>query len=282
MTDFETLDHIGLNQYERLALIGLMERGVADAATLCEDGDIPSSKIYLATEKLAKLGLISVQSSRPRIFAALSPEAVVDRLGEIARERAERFVRESRRLLDVVEAAKLNVVATKTFADLALGADAHVRRHIAHLAAAKKSIVSYMERADLDSLDAAKSRTPVLRRIRRNVESNAVQHRAVFGFSHRDAPRLLQFLKDNRQELRAMTGIRYAGLLGHPFHVVDDELVILNLDNAFLPERRFASVLIQNKELAGALTAGFEGLWAKAMKNLQEINFHPDVLLAHG
>lgn len=73
-----------------------------------------------------------------------------------------------------------------------------------------------------------------------------------------------------------MTGIRFAGELGQPFHVVDNEVVILCLDNAFLPERRFASLLIRNEELAGVLTEGFERLWGKAMKSLREIDVHPD------
>jgi hypothetical protein len=33
-----------------------------------------------------------------------------------------------------------------------------------------------------------------------------------------------------------ITGVRYSGELGHPFHVVDDDLVILSLDHPFIPE----------------------------------------------
>lgn len=276
MNDFELLEKVGLNQYERQTLIALLRRGVADAATLCTDGEIPTSKIYQATEKLARMGLITIQPSRPKVFAALSPEDVVARLGVLAREEAERFAHGAEGLLDLVRKAGEEALATKTFADLALGADGHVQRHVVHLASAARSIVSYMESPDLDAISQAKRKgLPVLRRIRNNAEARGVRHRVVFGFAHRDAPKLIEFLRAQRNDMRAVTGVRYAGVLGHPFHVVDDDLVILSLDNAFLPERRFASIMIRNENLAVALKTGFEGLWEKAMRSLTEIDVHP-------
>jgi hypothetical protein len=41
-------------------------------------------------------------------------------------------------------------------------------------------------------------------------------------------------------DLRQVTGVRYSGELGHPFHVVDDETVVLPLDHPFVREGRFA------------------------------------------
>ena len=69
--------------------------------------------------------------------------------------------------------------------------------------------------------------------------------------------------------------MRYSGELGHPFHVVDQDVVVLPLDHPFAPEGRFASLLVRDEELARNLTQGFETLWRKAMRNLQEINFDP-------
>ena len=42
-----------------------------------------------------------------------------------------------------------------------------------------------------------------------------------------------------------------------------------------VPEGRFASLLIRDNELALNLAEGFETLWRKAMRSLQEINFDP-------
>jgi sugar-specific transcriptional regulator TrmB len=56
LVDPEQLEQIGLTLYESKALMALMLCGVADAVTLCREDGIPTSKIYLATEKLATLG----------------------------------------------------------------------------------------------------------------------------------------------------------------------------------------------------------------------------------
>src|SRR5260221_3143399 len=91
LADPEQLEHIGLTLYERKALMALMLCGVADAATLCREGSVPSSKIYLAMEKLAGLGLVQVQPTRPKMFAALPSEGGVRRIFEIRRDRSDRL-----------------------------------------------------------------------------------------------------------------------------------------------------------------------------------------------
>jgi hypothetical protein len=53
----------------------------------------------------------------------------------------------------------------------------------------------------------------------------------VFGFSYQSAGQLVEFLKVHRHDLRQVTGVRYSGELGHPFHVVDDDTVVLPLDH---------------------------------------------------
>jgi hypothetical protein len=65
----------------------------------------------------------------------------------------------------------------------------------------------------------------------------------VFGFSYRSAGHLAEFLKTHRHDLRQVTGVRYSGELGHPFHVVDDDTVVLPLNHPFVKEGRFASLL---------------------------------------
>src|SRR5215468_9217129 len=93
--DLGLLEELGFTQYERRALRTLMLHGVAGAETLCRDGDIPSSKIYLALEKLGKLGLVEIQPTRPKLFSALSTDAIFARLVEISQARADRFAAEA-------------------------------------------------------------------------------------------------------------------------------------------------------------------------------------------
>lgn len=276
LPDLESLEALGLTLYERRALAALMLCGVADAATLCREGGVPSSKIYQAMEKLTGLGLAQSQPTRPKMFAALPPEAVVARTVDIARERAERFATDSGALREALTSLRARVRGRQPFLDLALGMDGHVRRHLVPLTAARKRIVSYMEAGDLTAINAAiDAGFPILRRIARNAAEHGVDHRVVFGFSYRSAKELVDFLRTHRADLKQVTGVRYSGELGHPFHVVDDDAVVLPLDHPFVREGRFASLLIRDRELAESLVEGFQELWRKAMRSLREVGADP-------
>src|SRR5688572_1612276 len=119
--DDSVLAELGLTHYERQALVTLMMSGVADAATLCREGAIPTSKIYRAMEKLRDLGLAQIQPSRPRLFAALPPEAVAERMAELARERADGVAAGARTLLDQLARRTGRTTGRHAFVDLALG-----------------------------------------------------------------------------------------------------------------------------------------------------------------
>jgi sugar-specific transcriptional regulator TrmB len=274
--DPELLEEIGLSLYERKALVALMVFGVADAASICREAAVPTSKIYRAMEKLAQMSLVRVQPTRPKMYAALPADAVTDRVIEIARERAERFTASAHDLRRLLESLPSRLHGRQTFVDLALGRESHIKRHLVHLAAARERILSYMESADLGSIDeAVDAGFPILRRIARNAAERKVRQQVVFGFSYQTAPLLLEFLRKHRAEVRHLTGVRYSGELGHPFHVIDDDVIVLPLDHPFVPEGRFASLLVRDRDLAQNLASGFEGLWRKAMKSLQEVHVDP-------
>lgn len=276
LQNLELLNEIGLTLYERQALKTIMVEGVADAETLCRVGEIPTSKIYLAMEKLDRLGLVEIQPTRPKLFSALPVDEVVNRLIAISQERADKFSKEAEKLRTILANHAGRVRGRKAFVDLALGMESHVKRHMIQLAAAQHRIWSYMEQGDLEAIETAYAQGfPILRRIARNAAARKIDQRVVFGFAHRTAPNLVAFLRKHRAQLEHVTGVRYSGELAHPFHVVDEEVVVLCLDHPFIPEGRFASLLVRDKELAQQLANGFQKLWSKAMRDLREINFHP-------
>jgi sugar-specific transcriptional regulator TrmB len=238
-------------------------------------GDIPTSKIYLAMEKLERLGLCEVQPSRPKLFSALAPELVVERLVDLARERAETFAKEAEQLRETLAELAGGPSSRQPVVDLALGQESHVKRHLTRLADARSSVLSYMEAGDIAAINAqAEKGFDVLKRLSRARERR-IDHRAVFGFSDRTAPALLDFLGRHAASIEGLSGIRYSGELGHPFHVIDREMVILSLDNPFVPEGRFASLLVRDSALAASLSAGFDVLWQRALADLREIRFYP-------
>ncbi len=274
--ELELLAELGLTGYERKALAALMAQGVADAETLCREGEVPSSKIYRAMEKLSQMGLVEIQPTRPKLYSALPGDEVVNRLTEISRDNSEQFARRAQGLRQAFAALPERVRGRRTFVDVALGLESHVKRHVMHLATAQKRIWSYLEHGDLAAMEQVTAGGfPILRRIARNATERQVDQRVVFGFGYQTAPQLVTFLRKHRLHLEHVTGVRYSGELGHPFHVVDDEIVILCLDHPFIPEGRFASLLVRDKELAQRLADGFQKLWTKAMRDLREIDFHP-------
>jgi len=143
--DLELLEEIGLTLYERKALATLMIQGMADAETLCREGEIPSSKIYQAMEKLAGMGLAEIQPTRPKLYSALPGDEVVNRVVEISRHRAEQFSKQAEKLKVTLSAHRDRVRGRKAFVDLALGVESHVKRHMSHLTTARKRIWSYLE-----------------------------------------------------------------------------------------------------------------------------------------
>jgi len=200
--DLGLLEELGFTQYERKTLRTLMLHGVADAETLCREGDIPSSKICLALEKLAKLRLVEIQPTRPKLFSSPSTDAVFRRLTEISQARADRFASEAERPKERFASLPSRTAGRTTFVDLALGRDSHVARHLVHLAAAQNRIWSYMEQGDIAAIEGAKgSGAPLLHRIARNAAARSVDHHVVFGFGTRTAPKLLAFLKRRRTNL---------------------------------------------------------------------------------
>ncbi len=275
----DLLEQVGLTGYERKALVALMVHGVADAETLCREGDVPTSKIYRAMEKLSQMGLVEIQPTRPKLYSAFPGDVVVNRLIEIARRNAEEFAQQAQGLKEMLSALPERVRGRTTFVDLALGVESHIKRHVVHLAAAQERIWSYLEQGDLAAIEqVTDGGFPILRRIARNTTERKIDHRVVFGFDYHSAPKLMGFLRKNKGHLEQVTGVRYSGELGHPFHVVDDEIVILCLDHPFIPEGRFASLLVRDKELARQLANGFKELWSKAMRDIREIDFHPGAL----
>ena len=270
------LDEAGFSLYEKRALVTLAVHGVADAATLCREGDIPTSKIYLAMEKLGMLGLVEIQRTRPRLYSALPPDLVVDRLVGIARERAEEFASRAERLRETLAALPRRLRGGRTFVDLALGLESHVKRHLVRLAGARQRILSYLEDGDLHALDrTAAEGFDVLKRVSRSVGRRGLDHRVVFGVSERSAPRLMAFLRAHAPALAHLRGVRYSGEMGHPFHVIDDDLVVLSLDHPFVAEGRFASLLVRDAALAQSLADGFEALWQRALRDLGEVAMDP-------
>src|SRR5262245_4854752 len=188
----ELLEQVGLTGYERKALVALMVHGVADAETLCREGDVPTSKIYRAMEKLSQMGLVEIQPTRPKLYSELGSDEVVNRMIDIARQNRAQYTTKEQELEALLLALLERMLGRTTFVDLALGVESHIKRHVVHLAAAQERIWSYLEHGDLKAIEQVTAGGfPILRRIARNTTERRIDHRVVFGFAYRSPPKLM-------------------------------------------------------------------------------------------
>ncbi len=73
-TDLEImslLESVGLTKNQALAYLELIKRQSTEASVLCEETGIKSSKIYGILSKLENLGLIVVETTKPKKYRVL-------------------------------------------------------------------------------------------------------------------------------------------------------------------------------------------------------------------
>lgn len=277
-SEFALLDALDFSGHEKKVLLTLCVLGVAEAGALCEAAGVPTSKIYRITEKLAGLGLLERTRRRPALYAAPGPDELLERLKTLKRREAERFALEADALRERLRELPQRLGTRSGRVDLAVGGESHVKRHLIRLGEARSEVLSYLEAVDLawlerctaDGFDLLRSLHQI-----RSSSATSIDHRLIFGYAMRAADELLGFLARAAPWLGLIKGVRYTSVMGHPFHVMDRQVVILSVDHPLAPERRIASLWIEDPPLAAGLAGGFDALWHKAMKQLREIRGIP-------
>jgi len=74
----DKLKNFGLNSYEAKLWAALLSRGTASAGELADISNVPRSRSYDVLESLKKKGFISMKSSKPIVYEAISPNEVID------------------------------------------------------------------------------------------------------------------------------------------------------------------------------------------------------------
>jgi sugar-specific transcriptional regulator TrmB len=85
-TDFEVinlLESVGLTKNQALVYLELVKRQSAEASTLCDETGIKNSKIYGILSKLEILGLIVVETTKPKKYRVLLLEESLENLANV-------------------------------------------------------------------------------------------------------------------------------------------------------------------------------------------------------
>ena len=89
--DADTLDVLGLTEYEATALEGLLTQGRTTAPTLAESTGIPKARIYGVLDELADAGYIKIIPGRPKHYQPKPPGEILDRAIGNSRQEHESF-----------------------------------------------------------------------------------------------------------------------------------------------------------------------------------------------
>lgn len=83
MTDAEAVDALvalGLRQYEAKCFVALTQLAEGTAKEISRVSDVPQSRVYDVLDQLHRLGLVDIQESEPRRYAAVSVDTARTRL----------------------------------------------------------------------------------------------------------------------------------------------------------------------------------------------------------
>lgn len=78
----ESLEHLGLSNYEARVFVALQKLGTGTARDIHQVADVPRSQVYGAAEELENRGLVEIQQSTPKRYRPVSLDAARSRLAE--------------------------------------------------------------------------------------------------------------------------------------------------------------------------------------------------------
>ncbi len=238
----------GLNSYEAKAYEALLE-GASTAHALAKKSGVPSGKIYPTLESLETKGFILFTAGRPKMYVALSPEVVFDK---VLREKESylKVLKQNAKTL-INQYAKISPIKDHKPQDL-------VETYFGHTTAFTKSISLHDESKEYwktisrltinkDHLDACS------RAIKRGVKVFALT-----SMKETTPERVAEWKK---------RGVKIQFLDELPFRlsVYDDKGVVFRFSHE--KSKKYVSTHIQNKRLAKGMNHFFDSLWVAAKKN---------------
>lgn len=264
--DVSILEDLGLGTYEINAYLALLSQGTAAANEVCARSGVPSSKIYAAMERLQDCGLVQIQRTRPKLFLATPLHEAMDRILEFKRTEQHRFEAALPELEKRLQQVMGESRSRAAFASVELGEETHIKRHVVHLARSERATASLLSPTCVEIVQRMKlrHRFDIRKIIDRHDEARNIHHRYLFSLPPGAEVALLPFLQQPsvpvpRREARAIR-VRLT-----PFHVVDDEVIILGIDHPLARGVRVASLLIRDRTFARDLLEGFDAVWEKAI-----------------
>jgi len=260
-----SLRDLGLSEYEARAYRSLLRTGPTTAKELSRVSEVPMGRIYDVVNGLEQHDLVRSQTaSRPQKYAAVEPEAALDRLLEARREELRERERQYEEVVDdlgdELEAAE---PSDEGFWTAAVGAEETVDLLLERIAAAERSIVfiagapgagfdlSDVGERVVDELEAALDRGVEVRVLL----SPEIPARLPRSVGRRYAGRLA----DNEG-----FEVRTSDAVDGTFNLFDGVEVCIEVPNPLAPDEPFAMIDLKDPEFAGDVSGAFEPTWEGA------------------
>lgn len=252
----EELTGLGLTQYEARAYLTLLSRDRYTAAELARGSGIPRQRIYDVLDSLIERGLVRGRPGPVVRYAAVEPEAAVNRLMAIHRETFEQRLKATERLIDLlapmwtsgraeddpldyVEVIRDRGLLAERFADLQNGAQHQL------LSLAKRPYLVVDNPAGL--------------RAARRLTKAGGDMRCVYEYAMLDDAATVA---DTRRFVDAGERARITADVPMRLCIVDGARVLMSMRDPVAGGTSNTAVLIEHPALAQLLTHAYETIWA--------------------
>ena len=268
----EKLRKLGLTGYEAQAFITLLRLGDAEANEIALQAKIPMGRIYNVLSNLEESRLIRAQDTRPRRFMCVEPSSALLRL---LKNKQEELKRESTEIETLTEdlVCELAGVKTnkpdKTFWTVAIG-DRSEDLIQECILGAQKEVLFFM--ASQTSSERIKNKflvekypeilNAIHEGLKKGIEVKVILNKDVDFTKVEDSYEIKNLMMYSGREFNC----RLAAIPATPFHIIDQEYVLLQMLNPLNPEELFAIVNIRDIKLAAELRTKFFAIWETAEK----------------
>jgi len=259
----ELLEALGLNAYESRALAHLLKNGERSAPDLSRETGIPFGRVYDTLNTLIERGLATGRAGRPRMFAAVAPGTVSNRLLAAAKRKLQEEERDVGQHAAALEGqlAKLTPrsIPGSTLYGVRLGEDAAREFLIEATHGAKTRVEAYLafdklQDDDLALFDAFRQAVGRGVHTRILLRSKDVDYLLSTPYVNQVLDALVPYLGETLE-------VRLSSADITPFSVLDAERVVLGVRNPLDPKTYFAVVHLDDRAFAKDLSGKFDTLW---------------------
>jgi sugar-specific transcriptional regulator TrmB len=252
----DRLVHLGLTTYEAKAYVSLVRRDSYTAAQVARQAGLPRQRIYDVLASLVEKGLASARPGGVVKYAAIAPEAAVDRLVAARRREMQELERDA---LDVIAGLTPQYEAGQTHSDPleyieVLRDSGAINERFAELqAGVKREILVF-------------TKPPYATPPQENSEGIEVTRthvaKAVYELSILDDPATRDGV---RQFIEAGEEARFVPEVPLKLVIIDEAIVMFGMQNPVAGREELTIMVVEHHALAATLKLAFEAVWTTGL-----------------